>query len=114
VSSGLSKAHVFNERHPQPMHVVSRPRIASSVAMRSSSSRQRVERGADALQRDARRLARLDERHAAQRHTGIAALIAVCPPRRDQSLALVEPERGLRDAAADRKLADGEFARHLT
>jgi hypothetical protein len=65
------------------MQVVSRRRIASSVAIRSSSSRaqlresrlpvalrrrspvrKRVERGTDPLERDARRLARLDERDA--------------------------------------------------
>ena len=36
--AGFSSAHVLSERQPQPMHVVSRPRIASSVSMRSSSS----------------------------------------------------------------------------
>ena len=102
LSSGFSSAQRRSERQPQPMQPVRRPRIASSVAMRSSSSsrqllreplpvalgrravgRQRVERRADALERDARRLARLDERDAAQRDARVAALVAVgCARRR--------------------------------
>ena len=78
------------------MHVVRRSRIASSVAIRSSSSARQllesrsqsrfvgvrpagsVSRAAlTALERDARLLAGLDERDAAQRHARVAALVAV-------------------------------------
>ena len=116
------------------MHVVSRSRIASSVAIRSSSSRrheaesrsqsrfvggfpsgERVERVLDPFERDARRLAGLDERDPPQRHRRVAALVAVGAARRDEALPLVEAQRRLRDAAAPRDLADGELVhRHLT
>ncbi len=122
-----------SERQPQPMHVVSLPRIASSVAMRSSSSRfqlresrsqsrfvgfllggQLVERGPDPLERDARGLARLHERDAPQGDGRIAPLVAVRAPCRDQPFALVEAEGGLGDAAPCGELADGQFPGHLT
>ena len=132
-SPGLISEQVRSDRQPQPMHDVRRPRIASSSSMRSSSSRataareplpvalrrcaaggERVERGADPLERDARGLAGLDQRDAPQRGAVVAALVAVRPPRGDQALALVEAERGRGDAAALRELADRQVRSHLT
>ena len=93
------------------MHVDRRVRIASSVAIRSSSSArqlresrsqsrfvgvrpvgQRVKGGLDALEWDACLLAGLDQRDSAQRHAGVAALVPARALGRDQALALVEPQ----------------------
>src|SRR2546429_3461029 len=84
------------------------------VAFRRLRVRERVERRADPLERDARGLAGLHERDAPQRHTWVAALVPVGAPRGDQPLALVEAQRRLRDAAARGELADRQFTRHLT
>src|SRR5437868_7169736 len=75
---------------------------------------QGVQRLADPLQRDPRRLARLDECDATQRDGGKTPLVVVGAPRRDEPLPLVEAQRGLRDAAALRELADAQLTSHLT
>ena len=105
--------------------------MPSSVAMRRSSSArqlresrsqsrlvggrfsgQGVERGADALERNAGGPSRLHERDPAQGEGRIAALVAAAALGGDEALALVEAQRGLRDAAARRELSDGQFASH--
>ena len=115
------------------MQPVRRPRIPSSVAIRSSSSpRQRREsrsqsrlvgeRSAGSVSSAARMrssgmpagLAGLHERDAAQRDGRIAALVAAAALGGDQALALVEAQRRLRHAAARGELPDGQFAWHLT
>src|SRR4051794_25358691 len=71
-------------------------RQAFPVALRRRLvRRKRVERLPDPLERDSRLLARLDERHPAECRRDVTALVAVGALRRDQSLPLVEAERGL-------------------
>ena len=60
---------------------------------RRTALRERVERLADALKRNACRLAGLNECHTAKCDARIAALVAVRPPCGNQSLAFVEPKR---------------------
>ena len=55
---------------------------------------------------------RLHERDPAQCEGRIAALVAAAALGGDEALALVEAQRGLRDAAARRELSDGQFASH--
>jgi hypothetical protein len=90
-------------------------REAGPVALRRGPlARERVERTTDAIERDSGCLPRLHERDSPQRDRRIAALVAVGAPRFDQALALVEPQRGLRDAAAPGKFADAQLSAHLT
>src|SRR5262245_34895499 len=78
---------------------------------RRLARRERVERSADAFEWDSGGLARLNEGDAAQRRTGIPALVALGALGGDEPLPLVEAEGRLRDAAAGRKLTDRQ---HLT
>ena len=64
-------------------------------------------------ERDPGRAAGLDERDPAQRRAVVAALVAAGAARLDQSLRLVEAERGGGDAAARGELADRQLGRPL-
>ena len=85
------------------------------VAARGSAVRgKRRERGADAFERDARGAPGLDEGEAAEDGSFVAALVALRALGADQAFALVEPQRGGRDAASGRDLSDRQVGHHLT
>src|SRR2546421_10274121 len=76
------------------------------VALRRLLLRQGLERRTDPVERDAGGLAGLHESDASQGHARIAALVSFGAARGYQTLAFVEAQGRLGDAAARRELAD--------
>jgi hypothetical protein len=90
------------------------PREPFPVAARGRAARRkRSERNADSLERDPRRATGLNQGDPAQDRTLVAALVAARATGGDQPFGFVEAQRRRRDAAAGRKLADGQLVGQL-